>query len=62
MYIMNRRRKEISIMVLTCPLEQNVNKVNTYKTTSYTPLQLNLEEKGLQVEHQNILQITTKRA
>ena len=48
--IVNRKEKKIALMELTCPLEQNVDKANAYKTTTYTPLQLSLEEKGFQVE------------
>ena len=48
--LVNRKEKKIAIMELTCPLEQNVDKANTYKTTTYTPLKLSLEEKGFQVE------------
>ena len=66
--LVNRKEKKIAIMELTCPLEQNIDKANTYKTTTYTPLKL-LNKKffkwnycRLKLDHQDILQITTRRA
>ena len=48
--LVNRKEKKIAILELTCPLEHNITKANTYKTTTYTPLQLSLEERGFKVE------------
>ena len=36
--LVNRKEKKIAILELICPLEHNITKANTYKTTTYTPL------------------------
>ena len=47
--IINRRDRKIVIMELTSPLEGNIEAAYQRKMTKYTPLKLDLEEKGYSV-------------
>ena len=46
---LNRAEKKVFLLKLTCSLEQNSNKVNTYKPIKYTPLKSDLEDQCLNV-------------
>ena len=48
--LVNRKEKKIAILEFICPLEHNITKASTCKTTTYTPIQLCLEERGFKVE------------
>ena len=47
--IINRRDRKIVIMELTSPLEGNIEAAYQRKMTKYTPLKIDLEEKGYSV-------------
>ena len=48
--LINRRERKIALLELTCPLENNIQKAHDKKALKYTQLQLDLEEKGFQVQ------------
>ena len=48
--LVNRRDKKIVIMELTSPLEANIEAAYTRKANKYTPLKIDLEEKGYSVQ------------
>ena len=47
--LLNRRRKTIALLELTCSLPGSATKAHTFKDKKYTQLALDLEEKGYQV-------------
>ena len=47
--LLNRERKEIALMELTCPLPYNAQAANIRKVLTYTQLRISLEEKGFKV-------------
>ena len=48
--LVNRGEKKIIIMELTSPLEANIEAAYTRKATKYTPLKIDLEERGYSVQ------------
>ena len=48
--LINRRERRIALLELTCPLENNNRKAHDKKELKYTQLQIDLEEKGFQVQ------------
>ena len=47
--IISRESKQIALMELTCPLERNLHKANSYKSDKYDGMQSDLESKGWKV-------------
>ena len=47
--IVNRVKKEITLLELTCPLPQNIEKASQNKRAKYTQLELALSDKGYSV-------------
>ena len=47
--IVSRRSRTIALLELTCPLERNLSKANSYKNYKYASLQGDLEKKGWKV-------------
>ena len=47
--ILSRQSKQIALLELTCPLERNLHKANTYKSDKYDGMKNDLEAKGWKV-------------
>ena len=47
--ILSRKSKQIALFELTCPLERNLHKANTYKNDKYDGMKTDLEAKGWKV-------------
>ena len=47
--ILSRESKQIALMELTCPLERNLHKANSYKSDKYDGMQSDQENKGWKV-------------
>ena len=47
--LLNRGRKTIALLAITCSLPGSALKANTHKNEKYTQLAIELEEKGYQV-------------
>ena len=47
--IISRQLKQIALFELTCPLERNLHKANSYKSGKYAGMQSDLEDKGWKV-------------
>ena len=47
--LLSRKSKQIALFELTCPLERNLHKANTYKNDRYDGMKTDLEAKGWKV-------------
>ena len=47
--ILSRQSKQIALFELTCPLERNLHKANSYKNDKYEGMKTDLEERGWKV-------------